>query len=138
MLASFPSPWISVNIAPLQKISVKSKKECTLNNFQNCNYFLTNVHTCMYVCVYICVCIYTKRVGTTKMDYYMQYLYIATPYHLHVIFLPPPEKVWVPCLLLCQHNVKRSHLWWVIDVNICSYAVVVGGMSEGYIRCVHV
>ena len=25
------------------------QKECTLNNFQYCNYLLTNVHTCMYV-----------------------------------------------------------------------------------------
>ena len=40
----------------LQKIYVKSKKECTSNNFfQYCNLFLTNVYTCMYVCMYTVV-----------------------------------------------------------------------------------
>ena len=98
-----------------------------------CDVFVSEYRSA-FVCVCVCVC--TKSVGTNKMYYaYTTFIFLLS---YHLIFLPPPESVWVPCLLPCQHSVTDftcggwiltyafMQVWWArcqkgtFTVCICS------------------
>ena len=134
VLQSQHSFWYCYSTVDLYQHS-GTTEECTLNNFHYGNYFLTNVHICMYVCVYIYIYMYAHVEKVLKPAQctiiYSSCMFLLSHHLIHLLN---------QCgfSVFCSASIcKQSHLWW-INLNIHPYAVVVGRMSERYIQCVHV
>ena len=91
--------------------------------FLICNYFLIDVHTCMYVCVYICLYIYKKCWNQQNVLLYTVPVYSYFPTMSYFYHLLSQCGFPVSCCSCGGWDVRRVH-------SICACVIKITFLSE--------